>query len=147
MQNTQDRAPAPKSSAVLNLSAPHSNGESTPESLVAQFLSSREQLRQREQWLQAELAQIRSALKDLPPCPLPRVLPSPPPKPRQHTGLGAAVAVVLSFGPLTKEQILEKLREQAFPLPENPRIALDTVIYTTRFRRDGDLFSVAPKSP
>ena len=45
-----------------------------------------------------------------------------------RTGLGAAVAIFLAFGPQTQEQILEKLREQALPLPENPLIALDTVI-------------------
>ena len=144
MEDTRNHTSAPMLSAVINLPTPNSNGEASPESLVAQFISSRERLRQREQLLQAELAQIRSALKGLPAPLSPSAAPvPPPPKPSQRTGLDTAVAVVLAFGPLTKEQILEKLRAQAFPLPENPHIALNGVIYTRRFRRDGKLFSVA----
>ena len=136
-------------SAVINLSTTQAHGLAAPASLVSQFVSLKEQLIQREQSLAAELAQIHAALKDPPgqhSPPARAVLPVPHSS-GQRTGLTAAIAGVLAPGPQSKEQILQKLIEQSFPLPANPRPAVNAVLYSNkRFRREGKLFSLVEKA-
>jgi hypothetical protein len=148
MQNNRNQTPAPSSSAVINLSTPRTgNGLSSPESLVSQFLQLREQMLQREQALTAELAQIGAALKDLASPPPTSAPPPPAPASGQRTGLTAAVVAVLAQGPRTKEQVVQALLAQGFPLPANPRSALDPILYNRkRFQREGKLFRLLPKT-
>jgi hypothetical protein len=148
MTDTRNHNPAPMPSAVINLYTSPSNGLSSPDSLVNQFISLRGQSLRREQSLAAALTQIRAALKDNPGHQSPPVVPAPPPhSASQRTGLTAAVADALAQGPLAKEQILEKLRGQGFPLPSNPRRAVDPVLYNKkRCRREGKLFSLVLKA-
>ena len=128
-------------SAVINLSTTQAHGLAAPASLVSQFVSLKEQLIQREQSL--------AALKDPPgqhSPPARAVLPVPHSS-GQRTGLTAAIAGVLAPGPQSKEQILQKLIEQSFPLPANPRPAVNAVLYSNkRFRREGKLFSLVEKA-
>ncbi len=148
MQHKQNSSSAPTSSATTNLNTLASGDRPSPESLVAQFFGLRDRLVERQQTLEVELGQIRSALQDIRgDHPVPVLAIEPPVRTRRpRTGLGAAVCAALGEGPLTKEQILEKLESKGVVLPGNPRVAINTVIYSKRFQRDGKLFCLAEKT-
>jgi hypothetical protein len=143
----QRNSSAPLNSAIIDLTTTNSSDGS----ILAQYLNLRDKLVQREQSLETELEAIHSALKDFARC---KVAPGPmlpPPAtmlsaPKRRTGLSAAVSAVLAGGPRTKEQILEALRAQGFPLPENGLIPLNAIMYTPRYRHEGKLFSLAVKT-
>jgi hypothetical protein len=59
----------------------------------------------------------------------------------------AAIAGVLAQESRTKEQILQKLGDQAYPVPPHPRQAANAVLYSNKcFRREGKLFSLVQKT-
>lgn len=117
---------------------------------IAGFLAARESLEQRRRELEAELAHIQRLFlgENNDPVPLKTITPQPvsPPPPaagRSNRGLGQAVADVLAAGPLTKEQIIERLLARKFEFFGKPKPALDAVLYSKKIRREGKLFSLA----
>ena len=116
---------------------------------VAGFLAARESLEQRRRELEAELAHIQNLLLGETNGPVPVKtlipMPAPPPPPatvRSNRGLGQAVAEVLAQGPLTKEQIIERLLARKFTFFGKPKPALDAVLYSKKIRREGKLFGL-----
>lgn len=122
---------------------------------VAGFLAARQSLQQRQKELEAELQQVRKLLGDEPAADLntnsPAAMPPvtrPPltPQRRSNAGLRQALITLLANGPLTKDQIVEQLLARKFEFFGKPKPALDCVLYTKRFRREGKLFGLAPLS-
>lgn len=122
---------------------------------IAGFLAARETLQQRRQELEVELVHIQKLLEgetNLPGNPVgppPISAPAQPssPLPRHsNAGLRQAVIGLLTHGPLTKDQIIARLRDQKFEFFGQPKPALDAVLYTKKFRREGKLFGLAVDS-
>jgi hypothetical protein len=120
---------------------------------VASILAARNALLQRGKELDAERAHIQRLLDGeqtdvLPATSVSPTLPSAaPPSPvqprRSNAGLRQAVTALLADGPLTKDQLVEKLLAQKFEFYGMPKPALDPVLYSKKFRREGRLFSLA----
>jgi len=129
----------------------------TPDQAIAGFLAARDRLRQREQELEAEIVGIRLLLSGdesslvlpipVPPTPIPpsapaRALPADP----SHSNKGlrqAVIDLVRQRGPLTKDQIVEQLLAQNFQFFGKPKPALDPVLYSSKFQRNGKVFGLA----
>ena len=136
--------------------APRRQEPTQPDPAIAGFLAARERLQQREQELAAEIAEIRRLLSgalDAPPespvMPPPPVPPSPTPvRPRRaNSGLRQAVTdLIQKHGPLTKDQLVDLLTQQNFPFFGKPKPALDPVLYSKKFVRNGKLFSLKPEN-
>jgi hypothetical protein len=156
---TQKRMKTQAMLTTLPASAPSAHGSPRQENLnndpaVTGFLAARDRLRQREQELEAELAGIHRILAgkvdDIPtltPVPAPSVPPqapeTPAPKEPKRTNVGlrqAVIELITKHGPLTKQQIVEFLTDQKFPFFGKPRPALDPVLYSKKFAREGKLF-------
>ena len=114
---------------------------------VAGFLTARVALQQRQRDLENELAEIKKMLNGdchlLVPAKAAAPPTSSPPRRRSNTGLTKAVVALLTHGPLTKDQIVEKLKAQNFPFFGQPKPALDPVLYSKKFLRQGKLFGLA----
>lgn len=146
---------------TLPATASSANGSERQDNLnadpaVAGFLAARDRLRQREQELEAEIAGIRQLLNGTQDVPvrkmtLPPLIPPsqpeiPPPAatPRSNAGLRQAVIeLIQQHGPLTKDQIVEFLNAKKFPFFGKPKPALDPVLYSQKFQRNGKMFSLA----
>jgi len=105
-------------------------------------------LEQRQSQLEQELADIQSVLRGeaRPPArakiTAPAVL-APTPRAHPNRGLTKAVVALLANGPLTKDDIVSKLKAQNFPFFGSPKPALDPVLYGKKFKREGKLFRLA----
>jgi hypothetical protein len=119
---------------------------------VANFLAAREQLRLRAQELEAEMTDLRQLLNGghdgavpVQTAPPPMVLPpasSPTPR-RSNAGLRQAVTdLILQHGPMTKDQIVALLVTNKFPFFGKPKPALDPVLYSKKFQRNGKTFGL-----
>ena len=120
---------------------------------VANFLAAREQLRLRAQDLEAEIADLQQLLNGghdgavpvqtaSPPMALPSA--SPPTLRRSNAGLRQAVTdLILQHGPMTKDQIVALLVTNKFPFFGKPKPALDPVLYSKKFQRNGKMFGLA----
>jgi hypothetical protein len=144
------------------INAPSTSGlerrdKSNPDPAIAGFLAAREQLRRREQELEAEIGEIRQLLGEdtyNPPKPtvvtptrLPSATQATPaiaaPR-RPNTGLTQAVMdLITKHGPMTKDQLVDRLTGQNFPFFGKPKSALDTVLYGKKFQRNGKIFVLA----
>ncbi len=118
---------------------------------VAGFLTARAALQQRQRDLESELADIQKMLNGEGHLPVPtEAVASPasasPPRRRSNVGLTKAVIALLTHGPLTKDQIVEKLKAQNFAFFGQPKPALDPVLYSKKFQREGKLFGLAVAS-
>lgn len=114
---------------------------------VASFLAARMALEQHQRELENELADIQRILNGEIQVPVSTVaVPTPvqtsPPR-RSNNGLTKAVSSLLANAALTKDQIVEKLKEQNFEFFGKPKSALDPVLYGKKFARDGKLFRLA----
>ena len=113
---------------------------------VIQFLEARDKLMARRQALERELTEIKAALE---PSALasevvnPTAEYAPLANRASRTVLTSALTAILKDGPHTKKQIIERLRVDGLLAGDSPRIALDPIIYSKRFRRVGKLFSLA----
>jgi hypothetical protein len=138
-------------------SGPERRDKSNPDPAIAGFLAAREQLRRREQELEAEIGEIRQLLGEdtyNPPKPtvvtptrLPSATQATPaiaaPR-RPNTGLTQAVMdLITKHGPMTKDQLVDRLTGQNFPFFGKPKSALDTVLYGKKFQRNGKIFVLA----
>ncbi len=130
-------------------------GIERPENLnpaITNFLAAREQLQQRAQELAAEMSDIQQLLNGQSPEVLPVKSAPPPPPPnepprRSNSGLCQAVTeLMLQHGALTKDQIVAHLLAKKFEFFGKPKPALDPVLYSKKFRRDGKLFGLAVAS-
>lgn len=130
------------------------NGHNQPQSFndhpaIAGFLAARQSLQQRQKELEAELEQVRKLLGGEPAADLKTISPpAMPPAPstpqrRSNAGLRQALLALLATGPLTKDQIVERLLAQKFEFFGKPKTGLDAVLYTKKFRREGKLFGLA----
>lgn len=142
--------------APFATASPRQDNLNTDPAIVG-FLAARERLEKREQELEGELASIRQILNGdtasvvLPaPTPPAQDLPnsptiSPPPSSRRsNTGLRQAVIDILKLhGPLTKDQILEMLHAKNFQFFGKPKPALDPILYSKKFLRNGKSFCLA----
>lgn len=119
---------------------------------IAGFLAAREALQRRKLDMETELAHIQKLLdgqnitvKTVPPST--ESMATPPVVLRaaqgSNRGLGQMVVNLLRDGPLTKDQIVERLQAQKFEFFGKPKPALDAVLYTKKFRRQGKLFELA----
>ena len=120
---------------------------------VANFLAAREQLKLRAHELETEMADLRQLLNGGQDGPVP-VLTAPPPTAlpaaapptprRSNAGLRQAVTdLILQHGPMTKDQIVALLVTNHFPFFGKPKPALDPVLYSKKFQRNGKLFGLA----
>ena len=123
----------------------------------ANFLAAREQLRQRAQELEAEMADIRQLLngghdgavpvQTAPPPTAPPPGLAPPTPRRSNAGLRQAVTdLIMQHGPMTKDQIVALLVTNKFPFFGKPKPALDPVLYSKKFQRNGKMFGLAVTS-
>ena len=115
---------------------------------VANFLAARDLLQQREQELEGELADVRRLLNGEHHGTVPAESSPPPPAAtsprRSNTGLRQAVTeLILKHGPLTKDQIVALLEAGKFPFFGKPKPALDPVLYSKKFQRNGKVFGLA----
>lgn len=144
------------------INAPSTSGmerrdKSNPDPAIAGFLAAREQLRRREQELEAEIGEIRQLLRGDPhnpakptvvaPTPVPPTAPAPPavaaPR-RPNAGLTQGVIdLITKHGPMTKDQLVDRLTAQNFPFFGKPKSALDTVLYGKKFQHNGKVFGLA----
>ena len=117
---------------------------------VAGFLTARAALQQRQRDLENELTDIQKMLNGegllLVPAKVAAPAVSPPPRRRANVGLTKAVVALLAHGPLTKDQIVEKLLAHKFQFFGQPKPALDPVLYSKKFQREGKLFGLAVAS-
>lgn len=107
-------------------------------------------------------APLATAAAPIPPTPTPttvRLPANPPPgeqpaaQPaapravrRSNAGLRQAVIALLTqHGPLTKNRIVELLVAQNFEFFGKPKPALDPVLYSRKFQRQGKAFGLAPQ--
>ena len=140
---------------TLPAGAAPANGDQCPladrSPAVAGFLTARTALQQRQRDLENELADIRKMLNGECHLPVPAKVAAPPasaspPRRRANVGLTKAVVALLNHGPLTKDQIVEKLKAQNFAFFGQPKPALDPVLYSKKFQREGKLFGLAVAS-
>ncbi len=114
-------------------------------SAVAQYLTARDTLVRRRQELESELAAIKAAFEQgvfsAEPA---EVAPTAVASPQRMRGqITSTVVEILKSGPLTKDEIIEKLKALGPAFGSNPRLVADSVLYGRRFRRTGKVFSLA----
>ncbi|HYG35215.1 MAG TPA: hypothetical protein VEC99_10545 [Clostridia bacterium] len=132
-------------SLVTNLTNGNLSREAANSSPVAQFVAARDGLLHRWQELKRELAEIKAALEPVTPnlglCK--EDMPVKRGPGRSRSKLTPIITKLLKDGPLTKAELIEKLRQQGVELADKPRKTVDPVLYNGHFRRNGKLFVLA----
>ncbi len=141
----QTQKSASEITTITNLArakAVDTNGKS---SAVAEYLTARETLLRHRQELESELLAIKAALEpDASAVASAPITPAAVASPQRRRGqITSTVVEILKNGPLTKDEIIEKLKARGPAFGSNPRLAADSVLYGRRFRRTGKVFSLA----